>query len=347
MLFSNKTQGFFVEVNNYGVLLARTSAASGPMVVEAMKSCVPTDADAIAVAVKEIQLKRTGAYMHARCGVYPAKRLVRRATMDPKRFKEEGYLNEVVNSQFRIEADKYTLAVLSPGDGSDFDLQKSTEKDAVFVGMANDEVEDIQKQLLAKGIYPESLELGSLSTLGGILDYLAFADIKTPTLVLEIDTDSTQSYILSDAGLETTRPIPQGLSAMIPVVQKELGLKDEESARKLFYSNTFDFTGMGSVLTKKLIKELQSSIGFYEVQTGQSIGQVICTMLPSKLGWLEAALANQLGVGLLKIDFESWLSDRRITFDGKAVGFEVDARWLGLISLMLSNNHAFAAEKKS
>ena len=37
-----------------------------------------------------------------------------------------------------------------------------------------------------------------------------------------------------------------------------LGLKDEESARKLFYSNTFDFTGMGSVLTKKLIKELQS-----------------------------------------------------------------------------------------
>jgi Tfp pilus assembly PilM family ATPase len=347
MLFSNKTQGYFVEVNNYGVLLARTSAKTGPMMVEAVKACTPADADAVASAVKELQPKRTGAYMHARCGVYPAKRLLRRATMDPKRFKEEGYLNEVVSAQFRVEPDKYTLAVLNTADGHDFDLQRATEKDAVFVGMCNDEVEEAQKQLLSRGIYPESLELGSLSTLGAVLDYMAFADIKTPTLVLEIDTDSTQSYILSDAGLETTRPIPQGLSAMIPVVQKELGLKDEESARKLFYSNTFDFTGMGSVLTKKLLKELQSSIGFYEVQTGQSIGQVICTMLPSKLGWLEAALANQLGVGLLKIDFESWLKARRITFDGKAVASEVDVRWLGLVGLMLSNNHAFASEKKS
>jgi len=43
-----------------------------------------------------------------------------------------------------------------------------------------------------------------------------------------------------------------------------------------------DFTGMGPVLIKKLLKELQSSIGFYEVQTGQSIGQVMATGLSSK-----------------------------------------------------------------
>ena len=347
MLFSNKTQGYFVEVNNYGVLLARTSAKSGPMLVEALKACPPADAEGVAAAVREMQPKRTGAYVHARCGIYPSKRLVRRTSMDPKRYKEDGYLNEVVNSQFRIEADKYTLAVLNPADGSDFDIARATEKDAVFVGLPSEEIEDAQKQLLARGIYPETLELGSLATLGGLMDYLSFAKITTPTLVLEIDTDSTQSFILSEAGLESTRPIPQGLSAMIPVVQKELGLKDEESARKLFYSNTFDFTGMGGVLTKKLLKELQSSIGFYEVQTGQSIGQVICTMLPGKLGWLETALATQLGVGLLKIDFEPWLKARRITLDGKAIASEIDIRWLGLISLMLSNSHALASEKKS
>ena len=77
-----------------------------------------------------------------------------------------------------------------------------------------------------------------------------------------------------------TRPIPQGLESMIPVVQKELGLKDEESAKKLFYSNTFDFTSMGNALIKKLLKELQSSIGFYEVQTGQSVGLLHGTQLP-------------------------------------------------------------------
>ncbi len=346
MLFSNKTQAYFVEVNNHGLLLARTSASSGPMVVQSLKACAGTD-EAVSQTIKEMQGKRAGAYIHASCGVYPPKRLVRRATMDPKRYREEGYLNEVVSSQFRIEPEKYTLAVLNSSDGKGFEIGKSTEKDVVFVGLANEEVEEAQKQLLSHGIYPTTLEIGSLSTLGGILDYMAFAGIKTPTLVLEIENESTQSYILSDSGLETTRPIAQGLSAMIPVVQKELGLKDEESARKLFYSNTFDFTGMGGVLTKKLIKELQSSIGFFEVQTGQSIGQVICTSLPSKLGWLESALAAQLGVGLLKIDFEAWLGARRITFESKTILSEIDSRWLGLISLMLSNNHAFPAEKKS
>ncbi len=45
---------------------------------------------------------------------------------------------------------------------------------------------------------------------------------------------------------------------------------------------------------KKLLKELQSSIGFYEVQTGQSIGNVICTQLPASLSWLGTTMAGAL-----------------------------------------------------
>src|SRR5213083_683655 len=100
---------------------------------------------------------------------------------------------------------------------------------------------------------------------------------------------------------------------MVPIVQKELGLKDEESARKLFYSNTFDFTGMGPLLIKKLLKELQSSIGFYEVQTGQSVGQVLITQLPPKLSWLEGAVTSNLGIASLKLDPVPWLQSRQIT----------------------------------
>jgi hypothetical protein len=110
-------------------------------------------------------------------------------------------------------------------------------------------------------------------------------------------------------------------------------LKDEESARKLFYSNTFDFTGMGPQLIKRLLKELQSSIGFYEVQTGQSIGQVICTLLPAKLGWLENAIATALGVAALKFDFNPWLQARQIGVSDHAAGAGLDRRWFGLLAL--------------
>jgi hypothetical protein len=132
---------------------------------------------------------------------------------------------------------------------------------------------------------------------------------------------------------------------MISVVQKELNLKDEESARKLFYSNTFDFTNMGGVLTRKVLKELQSLIGFYEVQTGQSIGQVLCTQMPPKLAWLGGSVAKELGVESLKLDYVEWLKSRGITFASSAEPSGLDGRWLAVFGLMTYYDAAPAAKK--
>lgn len=345
MVFTKKTKGYFVEHNSHSVLLATTSALSGPLVIEELASCPAGNADALDEVVKQMRPKKSGqqGYLHATCGVYSNGRLVRHVGLDPKRFKESAYMDDVLTNQVRVEADKYTMALLGARDGLDFDFSVATNKDAIVAGMLNDEIVETQNALLQRGIYPERLEVGTLSTLGGIVDYLKFSQIKTPTLVLEVDTDSTQSFIVSDSGIENSRPISQGLEAMIPAVQKEIGLKDPEAARKLFYSNAFDFTGMGPVLIKKLLKELQSSVGFYEVQTGQSISQVICTLLPPKLSWLENAISNQLGVSVLTVEYTKWLEARGITFDGAAKKQELNNRWLGLFSLMLTHNHAASA----
>lgn len=344
MLFSKKTQGVFVDLNEHTLSVARTSAMSAPLVVEQLKSCAAGNAAAVESLLDEFQQKRGGTnYLRSTCGVYSHKRLIRRATLDPKRYKEPEYLGEVVSNQFRIEPEKYTLVAMDPQTGMDFDVNTATGKEVLFAGMQGEEIVTIQKRLLETGVYPERLELGTVASLGGLLNYLSFTQAKSPTLVLEIDAEFTHSFILSESGLDISRTIPQGLDAMVPVVQKELGLKDEESARKLFYSNTFDFTGMGPNLIKKLIKELQSSIGFYEVQTGQSIGQVFCTLLPSKMGWIQGAIASQLGVGLLNLDVIPWLKSRGITLADTIPAGEVDSRYLGVFSLMLSHDHAAAS----
>lgn len=350
MLFSAKTKGLFLEQSDHSCLWARTSSPVAPMVVEDLKECAAGDAEGLADILKQLQPKKpSSGYVHAVCGLYPDKRLVRRATLDLKRAKEPAYLNEVVSSQFRVEAEKYALAILNSADGSDFDPTKPNGKEALFCGLPADDVIAIQDGLLTSGIYPERIELGSVALLGALVDYLNFTKSKTPTLVLEIGGDTTHSFIVTTGGVEAARPIPQGLDAMIPVVQKELGLKDEESAKKLFFSNTFDFTGMGPLLTKKLLKELQSSIGFYEVQTGQSIGQILCTAMPPKLMWLEATVANALGVPALKLDLAPWLQSRGITVSDQAASVGLGARWLGLFGLIANyhtNSHAAAAEKK-
>jgi hypothetical protein len=349
MLFSQKAKGFFVEFNDHAVMFARTSSPVPPFTLEDLRECPANDAAALQEALRQIQPKKApSGYLHATVGIFPAKRIVRRHSIELKRAKEPAYFPEICSQQFRIEQDKYSLAVLNASDGVDFDVNKAVQKDLIFCGLPSDEVVATQTSLLESGIYPERLELGTVAMLGGVVDYLGHAKSKTPTLVLEIGTDSTHSFIVTSSGVEASRPIPQGLDAMIPIVQKELGLKDEESARKLFYSNTFDFTGMGPLLTKRLLKELQSSIGFYEVQTGQSVGQVLNTQLPPKLGWLDAAVAGALGISTLRFDPTAWLGSRLITLPDTLAKTAQDIRWLGLLSLMVQHNaaHAVPAEEK-
>lgn len=349
MLFSKKTKGFFVEINDHAVMLARTSAPAAPFTVEDMRECPPGDVAALEEAITQIQPKKSpSGYLHSTVGIYPAKRLLRRHALELKRVKEQGYFPEVFSQQFRIEQDKYIIAILNSNDGSDYDLVKCAQKDVLFCGLPTEDANSEQAKLLESGIYPERLELASVALLGGVADCLAFNKSKTPTLVLEIGAEATHSFIVSSVGVEASRPIPQGLDAMVPIVQKELGLKDEESAKKLFYSNTFDFTGMGPLLIKKLLKELQSSIGFYEVQTGQSVGQVLCTQLSPKLMWLDAAIATALGVTSLKLDPAPWLLSRQVTLPETLAKNAQDIRWFGLLSLMVNHQstHAVAAEEK-
>jgi Tfp pilus assembly PilM family ATPase len=323
-----------------------------PFTVEDMRECPQGDAAALEEAIRVIQPKKSpSGYLHATVGVFPAKRLVRRHSLEMKRIKEAGYLAEICTQQFRIEQDKFSLAILNAVDGSDYDFTKVAQKDVMFCGLPGEEVVTQQNLLLESGIYPERLELGSVAMLGGVVDCLGFSKSKTPTLVLEIGADATHSFIVSATGVDASRPIPQGLDAMVPIVQKELGLKDEESARKLFYSNTFDFTGMGPLLIKRLLKELQSSIGFYEVQTGQSVGQVLCTQLSPKLAWLDAAIAGALGISSLKLDPAPWLQSRHITLPEALAKNAQDIRWFGLLSLMAHYHsapaHAAVPEEKT
>ncbi|HEY5227336.1 MAG TPA: hypothetical protein VIJ19_02290 [Opitutaceae bacterium] len=350
MLFSKKTKGYFVEMNESSVLFARTTSLSSPMDVEDMRECAIGDEAAMDEALKALQPKRPpSGYLHAVVGVYPPKRLVRKHTLELKKLKEPGYMADLFTTQLRVEQDKFTLAMINATDGSDYDLTKASQKEVIFCGASNDEINAAQESLLNHGIYPERLELGSVSTLGALVDFFNFEKSKSPTLVLDIGNDTTHSFIVSAAGVEASRPIPQGLEAMVPVVQKELGLKDEESARKLFRSNTFDFTGMGPLLIKRLLKELQSSIGFYEVQTGQSVGQVVCVQLSPKLAWLEGALASSLGITPFKFDPVPWLKYRKVNVPDALAKTAGEFRWFGLMSLMVqynSQNGAGTEEKK-
>ena len=224
MLFSKKTKGFFVEINESSVLVARTTSSSIPMEIEELKECALGDEAAIAEVIKQIQPKKApSGYLHSVVGVYPAKRLIRKHTLELKKMKEAGYLADVFTSQLRIEQDKFTLAMLNASDGADYDLVKSNQKEVIFCGVPNEDINSAQENLLNMGIYPERLELGTVATLGALVDSLSFERSKTPTLVLDVGNDTTHSFIVSAGGVEASRPIPRASTRWFPSSRRSWG----------------------------------------------------------------------------------------------------------------------------
>ena len=335
MLFAAKPKGIFVEFTDHSRRVVRANSANPPLVIEEFAECDESDEEGWGELVEHfISKKAPNGLLQASCAVNPLGRLIRRATIDPKKLKDPAYLGDLAASQFRIEPDNYNLALLNYDTGTEYDMANPSAKEVLVAGLPKATIEETQDRLVEQNIYPDRMELGSLALLGGLIDFLKFSNISTPVVVLELEMDSTLSFIVSANGVEASRLLPQGLKAMIPVVQKELGLKDEESAKKLFFSNTFDFTGMGPTLIRRLLNELQSSIGFFEVQTGQSIGHVFCPKLPSKLEWLEGVIGSQLAVPPLPMDLKPWLEAKGIALSPDTAEMDLTRNWFGVLSLI-------------
>ena len=333
-----KTKGLFVDVSEYSILAARTSGYKLPMVVEEIKELPLSGGESPEVIrdfLEEIVDFKGAAYYVARCGVYPEGRFVRYYEAESaNKAKDMDHLVDVLKNEFNIDPEKNNVSILNAVDGSDYDPQVAVSKRLVFCGATNGGLSSVQESLLEMGLYPDRMELSTVSTLGGVCDYARFSRTKAPVLCLELTSRTANIFIERDGQVEVARPIPYGLDSIYPLLQRELGLKDETSARKLFYSNTFDFAEMGPKLLRRITKELQASAGFYEVQTGQTIEQVMISVLPKNLGWITKTVSDALGLEVLRPDFEEWLKSLNVTM---AEGVEVanlGSRWLGVFSLM-------------
>jgi hypothetical protein len=345
MLKKSRPKALFLEVSEYSVLAARASGPAPPFVIEELREAPAGAAEDLGLLVAEMMGLKPGQFAPAVVGLYPTGRFVRRVTLEsPAKAKDPAFLVDFIQQQIQIDPAKNTIAILNPEAGVTVVPETGYPKELLVCGAPQEEVREKQRFVVGAGVYPERLEIGSVSTLGGLASCLAAEEIKAPTFLLEISLDSSQAFILHGNTLDLARPIPQGLNNMFPVVQQQLGLKDEESAKKLFYSNTFDFTEMGPVLLKRILKELQASTGYYEVQTGQTIGQLHLSLLPKNLSWMGGTLARGLGVESLKLEYPRWLRRQGIQ-PGPGVELAgLDGRWLGLFSLMV--RHEFKVEPK-
>ena len=290
-----KSKGVFLCVTEQSVYGARTSSPEAPFEIEEMFSISRDDKEQIAEKVGSLVETKSNNYVISEVAVSPASRFVRVFDLDTSaRKKNPEYYADNLKSQFRIDPASHAVAIIEADSGAEADLEKGAITKLMYCGAQNEELLAEQHELLELNIYPQSLCISTVANVGSLANYTVREKVEGAILALEMSSESSQAFIIREGRVDVTRPIPYGINSMIPVVRHELGLKDEESAKKLFFSNTFDFTEVGPKLLRKLIRELQASTGFYEVQTGQTIGHLFLPQMPTAFSWVGNVLAELL-----------------------------------------------------
>lgn len=330
-MLSRRQPALFLERSEHYTLAARADSWDLPLTIAELREFPPSVGGSDLRAFGQVK----GAFLKARVGFQPPGRFLVRASLDARRLKEAGYLTELVSAQTRLDPATLTYRMVSCQDGRRFDPQGVFQREVLICGAPTEQVLGEQQKLVGDGVLPERMELGSVSRIGGLLHYMQWRKLSGALLVVEIGASSSNLILLANGAPDVTRTLPSGFNSILPVVQKELGLKDEDSAGKLFFSNSFDFTTMGAQLLRRLARDLEAALGHYEVQTGQRVASVLVAGLAPNLKWLPRSLAASIGVGVLDIEFAPWLTAAGVRIPDNCPS--LDERWFGLFSLMVNH----------
>ncbi len=334
-MISAKKNNFIVEFRPSAIRAARISSDTTPTVVEEVIEIDLSKDNSPASSIRDFAKAKSNAYMHAACVIYPQGRLVRQLLLDTQRGKEVDFLMDYLRKSGGVDPEEFSAYCLSAEDGSEIDLSDFNKKEILVCGASKTEISNEQNSLVENGIYPRRLELGTLGTIGALKDAIGSDAGRSPALFLEIDKESTNAVIVGPKGVEMARRIDCGATHIAQALKEEMNLKDESAAEKILQSRDFDLGPIAPKLLRKLLRELQSSIGFFEVQTGSSVSELYCLKDGRFLPWLESSICDLLNLTVLPLDLEKWLDDKSVTFASEEILGQVDNTWLSLFSLVL------------
>lgn len=338
-MLSKKTKGLFVEVNGFSYQIAAVSALTSPLTVESIHDFPRSDPGQLQEFLEASTGTGHGRYLHAHCGIVPESRFFRLHGIESMaKAKESSYFPNVLEQQYRINPGASRMAAVNAQTGARFNPEKSlaNQKSVILCGADEKEFQAFQNNIVECGIYPQSLQLSSLSSIAALKNLLKLRDFETPVLLVEITHNSANLFILTQGKVDLCRPMNFGFNGVLPVIQQELGLKDEDSARDLFFSNTFDFREMGPTLLRRLLKELNAATGFYEVQTGQTISHMYMTSIPENLSWIPEVISEETDIELLDINWQDWAAQVGVSFGEECPTADFGPSKFALFSLFVN-----------
>jgi len=333
-----------VEFRSSAIRAARVSAAKGPAVIEEVAQWEFADGQAPVESVRAFAKAKSNGYLQATCAAFPQDRLLKKIRVDAPKGQEVDFVFAHIKDSIGMDPSDFSVYCLNPEDGSEVDLSGFNKKDVLLCGAPKEAVAATQKSIVEAGIYPKRLEIGTLGTVGGLKKALGADPGRSPILFLEIDREYTTAVIVGPKGVEMARRIECGSSTLAAALRDEMSLKDEAAAQKILDSQAFDLGPMAPKLLRRLLRELQSAIGFFEVQTGSSVSELFCLKDGRSVAWLEESICELLNLAPIEIDMPALIKGDQLSFADEEVAGQVDASWIGMMSLLLELRSAEGAK---
>ena len=334
---SKKIKGLFIEGDAYTLRSARVSSLMAPLRIESVAVQAWDGGGGVETILDKGKASGSRRYIPAHCAFAPDSRyfFLHKAPSLTKA-KESAYWAPVLR-QARLDSEEVMLGIMEASSGRLLEdlAPGGGARDLLVCGARRSEWKSLQEALVGQNIVPQRLELGGLSALAGLRDYLQWKQITSPVLFFEMGKREAHLFILCGGKVVLCRGIAFGYESVLPLIRSELGLKEDEAARHLFFSNTFDFRDIGSVLFSRLLRDLNAASGFYEMQTGHPLHGFVMTGTPAGLDWIPAVIATGLEISALKIDWEGWLSRHQIAIGETVESLDLTTALLPLLSLMM------------
>jgi len=311
------SSGYFVELGEYSLILAKTSLGQRPRAVEDLREVWLGDAPGVEAALKEIKgdgkapaiaLFRLKGRVIAAPDAATAKRLAGGSGADE-------YLQQILG------ADKLPAnwSIVSQKDG------RPPENTA---GLLDAVPTTVTEEALGKvSGWSFDLQRAGSATLA-LTGALSAAAKTGNTSVLLVDISENASFLIGigAAGVTGFVSTPVGFDALAEATQGALGLKFRGSAARLMFNESYDFSEAGAKIIEPLANAIKSNLS----NVGAAPSTLVVSGVLARQTWLTQALASAVGLKLLTVDLKAWTSAQGLSL-GSKIPADVAPTWLGVL----------------
>lgn len=313
--------GYFVELGEYNLIIARTTLGQRPRTVEAIQEVWLGDAAAADAALGEIRAGSTSAKAVALL------RLKSRSTFLANADQAKSVTApDAVENFLRAQLGAEQLPANWAWCGASTGLAPQAGSPWALDAAPAATTEEIINKLRGWSFELVRCQSAPLTLAGA----LASAAQNSCVLHLELSEFSTSLLSVTKQGIGALVTAPVGFDSLAGATQTSLGLKFRGSAARLMFNESYDFSEAAPSIVEPLVSAVKAALPTLGGTTPPT--HLVCGGILSRQTWIAQALAKSLNLSLFTFDAAAWAGARGLTLGGNITAANIAPSWLGVLS---------------